>query len=666
MKHVFVLLALLVLLPVCTQAQQKPFTIPEVTQWTAAEGTFIPSGHVVAESKNFRNVARQLVADAAEMDLEAFTVAKGLHEGDILLCQVSDKSLGEEGYRLTLDPLLCTIEAQTETGAYWGTRTLLQLLDSYQMQCGQITDVPQYRLRGIMLDVGRKFLPMTYLRRLVKTMAYHKMNTLQLHLNDNGFRQYFGNDWMRTPATFRLECDTYPGLTAKDGHYSKAEFIALQRLAEENHVEIVPEIDSPAHVLAFTQYRPELGSKTYGMDHFDLSNPAVIPFMEALFKEYIGGKEPVFRGPHVNIGTDEYSNRDQKVVEQFRAYTDHFIRYIRQQGKQPMVWGSLTHAKGQTPVSSDGVLMAIWSRDYARAAEMKPLGYQLVSMPDRWTYLVPAAGYYYDYLNQKWLYENYTPAQMVDTKLEEGDPSIAGAMFSVWNDHCGNGVSVKDIHHRLMPALDVMATKYWTASLTALPYSRFTEEEAKVREAPGVNDLGRLRFPPTEPIELKPQQALDLGAEELGYDYTIELAVDCQKEAKGTVLTESPYGRFYLSDPVDGKLGFERDGYLNQFRYTLPDSGHVVLRLEGTNRETRLYVNGKLYQRLSPITLVVANEKSHWSVPQPNLSTPDMYRADDCMYYQRTLCFPIHRAGSFRSKVVIQQISSKPTIIRGE
>ena len=51
-------------------------------------------------------------------------------------------------------------------------------------------------------------------------MAYYKMNTLHIHLNDNGFRQYFGNDWNKTQAAFRLECDTYPGLTAPE-HYTK-------------------------------------------------------------------------------------------------------------------------------------------------------------------------------------------------------------------------------------------------------------------------------------------------------------------------------------------------------------------------------------------------------------------------------------------------------------
>lgn len=95
-------------------------------------------------------------------------------------------------------------------------------------------------------------------------MSYYKMNTLHVHLNDNGFRQFFGDDWNKTQAAFRLESTTYPGLTAKDGSYSKAEFIDFQKLAEEYGVEIIPEIDVPAHSLAFTHYKPEIGSKEYG------------------------------------------------------------------------------------------------------------------------------------------------------------------------------------------------------------------------------------------------------------------------------------------------------------------------------------------------------------------------------------------------------------------
>ena len=70
-------------------------------------------------------------------------------------------------------------------------------------------------------------------------------------------------------------------------------------------------------------------------------------------KEYLEGENPVFRGPRVHIGTDEYSNKKKDVVEKFRAFTDHYIRYVESFGKQACVWGALTHAKGDTPVKSE-------------------------------------------------------------------------------------------------------------------------------------------------------------------------------------------------------------------------------------------------------------------------------------------------------------------------
>ena len=237
-------------------------------------------------------------------------------------------------------------------------------------------------VRGFMLDCGCKFFTIDFLRDYVRFMSYYKMNTFQIHLNDNSFKQYFGNDWDKTQAAFRLESETYPGLAAADGHYTKQEFIDLQLLAEKLGVLIIPEIDVPAHTLAFTRYMPEIGSEEYGMDHLDLFNPKTYEFVDGLFKEYLSGDEPVFRGPIVHIGTDEYSNAKKEVVEQFRAFTDHYIRYVEGFGKQAALWGALTHAQGETPVKVDNVLMSCWYNGYADPREMKKLGYDMISVPD--------------------------------------------------------------------------------------------------------------------------------------------------------------------------------------------------------------------------------------------------------------------------------------------
>lgn len=511
------------------EANAMPFVIPELKSWTAGKGLFIPAETmriaVPSADAELLRIARILASDWETMFGTYPEVISGKGgKGDIIIEIKTDRKLdrlsgnSSESYSIGITDRI-RLYAPTSKGIFWGTQTLLQIADRstvpmpvshadtlpfkgchaphrvyppVSLPCGEIRDWPDYSLRGFMMDCGRKYIPMRYLRQLSRIMAYYKMNTLQIHLNDNGFKQYFGGDWDRTYAAFRLECDTYPGLTARDGHYTKAEFIDFQKQSADIFVEIIPEIDVPAHSLALTRYKPEIGSKEYGMDHLDLFNPETYTFVDGLFKEYLEGDEPVFRGPKVHIGTDEYSNKDQKVVEQFRSFTDHYIRLVESYGKQAVVWGALTHADGETPVKSENVIMNAWYNGYADPVKMAADGYKLISIPDGLVYIVPAAGYYYDYLNEEYLYDNWTPAHVGNAVFAERDTAILGGMFAVWNDHAGNGISVKDIHHRLFPAMQTLAVKMWTGAQTTLPYSVFDSTRTYVREAPGINFAGRI------------------------------------------------------------------------------------------------------------------------------------------------------------------------------
>lgn len=643
----------------------KPFVVPELKTWSGAEGQTALSGRIVVKNAKLKAVAAALAADYKEMFGKELTIVNGATKGgDVVLSLKKNKALGDEGYTMNVGSAV-EITAATERGAFWATRTLLQIAEQHKdgnLPKGKTTDVPEYKLRGFMIDCGRKFIPMSYLRDLAKIMAYYKMNTLQVHLNDNGFRQYFGGDWNKTQAAFRLECDTYPGLTAKDGSYSKQEFIDFQKLAEQNGVEVIPEIDAPAHSLAFTQYKNEIGSKEYGMDHLDLFNPETYKFMDGLWKEYIGGKNPVFIGKRVHIGTDEYSNAKKDVVEKFREFTDHYIKYVESFGKQAVVWGALTHANGDTKVKNKGVLMDIWYNGYADPVEMKKQGYKLVSIPDGLVYIVPAAGYYYDYLNCQYLYEHWTPAIIGNKTFEENDPMIEGGMFAVWNDHAGNGISTKDVHHRVYPALQTLAVKCWTGKDTKLPYAEFDSKRAELSEAPGVNELGRLGKPGSVVLEKATVNAGEtLNAEEIGYNYAVTFTVDGKQEANGTELFRSANAVVYLADPEQGKLGFERDGYRNLFNYRIPAGEKHTITIEGTNKMTRLLVDGAVKEELGPKTLYVMRDqdRAHYQVKGTYTYEPVVYQPTDQIYYQRTLVFPLRKAGNFKSTITNLKVEAK-------
>lgn len=618
----------------------KPFVVPELKQWTGKDGNFTPGkdARIVCTSQNpeLLRIARMFADDYQQMFGQTLSVAQGkATSGDFVLSLSADKKLGEEGYAIKITDRVA-ISAPTPTGLYWSTRTLLQLAEQNQERSlpqGTIRDYPDYPLRGFMIDCGRKFIPMAYLQDLVKIMAYYKMNTLQVHLNDNGFKQYFEHNWDKTYAAFRLESETYPGLTARDGSYSKKEFIDFQKQAASNFVEIIPEIDVPAHSLALTHYKPEIGSKEYGMDHLDLFKPETYKFVDALFKEYLEGDNPVFVGKRVHIGTDEYSNAKKDVVEKFRAFTDHYIRFVEGFGKQAVVWGALSHAKGDTPVKSENVVMNAWYNGYADPATMIKDGYQLISIPDGLVYIVPVAGYYHDYLNEPYLYKEWTPAHIGKAVFDEKHPSILGGMFAIWNDHAGNGISVKDIHHRIFSPLQTLSVKMWTGAQTGIPYETFNEKRALLSEAPGVNQLARIGKKPElvyERSTVAPGSTSDYP--EIGYNYTVSFDITGAKESEGTELFRSPNAVFYLSDPIRGMMGFARDGYLNTFPYKVNPGEKATIQIEGNNRSTTLRVNGKVVDEMN-------TQKLYFNAGK------------DSMSYVRTLVFPLEKAGNFNSKV---------------
>ena len=618
--------------------QQKPFVIPELKEWKGATGFFMPkqSVRIIYGAPGLQKIARQFAADYKALFGVLPEIAEGKPcKGDFFFTIKRDKKLEKEGYDIVIGDYV-KVSANEPVGVYWATRTLLQMGEQYKngnLPKGHIRDWPDYGIRGLLIDCGRKFIPMNYLRDLACIMSYYKMNFMHVVLNNNGFKAYFNDDWNQTYAAFRLECETYPGLTARDGYYTKKEFVHFQEEAAERFVEIIPEIDVPAHSLAFSHYKPELGSKEYGMDHLNLSHPEVYSFVDALFKEYLDGENPVFRGPRVHIGTDEYSNKKKEVVEQFRAFTDHYIKFVEGFGKQACVWGALTHAAGETPVKSDNVIMYAWYNGFANPKDMVQQGYNLISIPDGLTYIVPLAGYYWDYLNTERLYKQWTPAHVADVVFEEKDPAIIGGMFAVWNDIVGNGISVKDIHHRIFPALQTIAVKTWNIA-PAFSYTEFETKRQKLSEAPDVNQLGRIGD--DENSLVYETSSITPGSElpytEIGYDYTITFDMEAANENYGTELFRSPNAVFYLADPVKGMFGFSRDGYMNTFAFRPYPGEKISVKITGDDLSTSLFINGQLIERMGI-------EKRY------------LNEAEKQNNFIRTLVFPLKNAGNFKSKI---------------
>ena len=647
-----------------------PTVIPSLREWYGASGHFElgDKGRIIIDENNKDALTKPMELFAKDM---TFFGGRNYHpktgESAVGVIYVSldcaDKALGEEGYRLTVDDRI-TLKANTTKGIFMGTRTILQLANIYgkNIPKGSIRDYPKYKRRGFMLDVGRKFFRLAFLRDYVRIMSYYKMNEFHIHLNDNGFSKFFDNDWSKTYSAFRLQSDTYPGLTAKDGFYTKQEFTDLQLMGMAYGVNIIPEIDVPAHSLAFTKYQPSMGSEQYGMDHLDISKQETYAFVDKLFDEYLGGDHPVFVGPDVHIGTDEY---DKKEAEAFRQFTDHYLKLVQSYGKRARLWGALTHAKGTSPVTADNVIMNAWYNGYADPVEMVKQGYELISTPDGYLYIVPAAGYYYDYLNLQMLFDSWEPKQVGKVVFPAGHPAISGGMFAVWNDHCGNGISEKDVHHRAYPALQVLAQKMWMGKDTTLALNDFKTNASKLIEAPFVNVMGKIpskgdvviaydfktskskdrsdnkynlisngktKWHKGSGYHFRGQTSMELPVEEIGYPYEVSFTLSIDSDISSEeVLFTSENAQVVIS-PVNDKatLGFKRDGYFYNFKHLLNTNEPIRIAVQGDSKGTALLIDGKEVERLQGLVKEFKDTKGKVSK----------------MYIQQTLVFPLRHIGA--------------------
>ncbi len=619
-----------------------PQVIPALQQWTGGKGTLtLPAqGSIVintADKDVLYDAATILAQDLKELLGWEYAIRIGKAKNNEIYLSLSkpDEQLGEEGYVLRIANRV-NVEAPTAKGVFWGTRTLLQMLyhQKAKLAKGTTRDWPEFPNRGFMLDVGRKFFTLDYLKEQIKVLSFYKMNEFQIHLNDNGFPQFFENDWNKTYAAFRLESERFPGLTSKDGSYTKKEFTELQRMGMAYGVNVIPEIDIPAHSLAFTHYKPEIGTQEYGMDHLDLYKEETYKFVDALLDEYLSGEEPVFIGPDVHIGTDEYNKKE---AEQYRYFTDRYLKYVASYGKTPRMWGGLKWLPGKTPVQAEGVTVNAWSFDWVDPEVSIKEGYKLINTCDTYLYIVPGAGYYREFLDHQWLYEKWTPWMMNRKQtLPVGTPGVLGGMFAVWNDQCGNGISQQDVHYRSFPAIQVMAERMWKGdNQQEVPFSEFEALCKTMPEAPGVNLLGRIGEETsllTEEATLNGKESIETSLQEVGYPYTVSFSI-CPDEKPNIsgVLFKGPHSTVYTNWENTGRIAFTRDGYEFAFgSFILPVGQWTDITIKGDWKGTSIYVNGKLQERLEGRKKRVYNPK---------------YNRLESMPIQETLVFPLQYIG---------------------
>ena len=146
----------------------------------------------------------------------------------------SVQELGEdESYRLDISNSGARLNAPTTLGVMRGLQTFLQLVQTtgagFAVPAASIEDRPRFPWRGLMIDVGRHFIPLDVLKRNLDGMAAVKLNVFHWHLSEN--------------QGFRIESKKFPKLQGmgSDGlYYTQDEVRGVIAYARERGIRVVP------------------------------------------------------------------------------------------------------------------------------------------------------------------------------------------------------------------------------------------------------------------------------------------------------------------------------------------------------------------------------------------------------------------------------------------
>jgi hexosaminidase len=273
----------------CDDREQKTFTeeevmvIPMPAKMELKEGSFSFDGNTVFVAENEEQ------AKLSALLIDKFKSAAGFSPKTVskipkanFVQYKENKELGEETYNLKVDKNSVQIEAGGFAGYLYALETVRQLLppeiESEKIQDGtawiipniEINDKPQYKWRGLMLDVSRHFFKKEYILKTIDRLAMLKLNTLHLHLvDDQGWRiEIKKYPKLTEVGAWRVDQESKhwnarsqnePGAEATyGGFYTQEDIKEIVAYAKDRAINVVPEIEMPAHVMSAIAAYPEL------------------------------------------------------------------------------------------------------------------------------------------------------------------------------------------------------------------------------------------------------------------------------------------------------------------------------------------------------------------------------------------------------------------------
>lgn len=286
-----------------------------------------------------------------------------------------DKNInGDEAYKITVDKKYITISALKPAGLFYGIQTIRKALPSEKSStvsfpAGMVSDSPRFSYRGMMLDCGRHFFPVEFIKEYIDLLAMHNMNRFHWHLTED-------QGW-------RIEIKKYPLLTLKGsvrkrttighnsmiydnvpygGYYTQDQAREIVEYARQRYITVIPEIDMPGHQKAALACYPELGctggpyevGQNWGvyLDILCLGNEKTYQFCEDVLTELMD----IFPSEVIHIGGDEAPKErtvecskckdlmareglNKKNVQGY--FTNRIEKFVNSKGRRIMGWDEI-------------------------------------------------------------------------------------------------------------------------------------------------------------------------------------------------------------------------------------------------------------------------------------------------------------------------------------
>jgi hexosaminidase len=279
--------------------------------------------------------------------------------------RIDAAALGPQGYRISLSPDRAEIVAADSAGLFYARQTLLQLRRVFprNLPCLELTDFPDFPVRGVMLDISRDKVPtMASLRRIVDELAAWKINQLQLY-TEHTFA-YLGHETVWKSAS----------------PMTPAQIRSLDRYCQRRFIELVPNQNSLGHMyrwLRHKKYRTLSEAADGSITPWGFRWPGpfslcpIDPKSLRLLRDLYAQLLPNFSSKLFNVGCDETFDigqgrsknacRRRGVAAVYLDFLKQIQKLVRHHDRRMMFWADvvLHHPKLIRKIPRDAIAL-LW------------------------------------------------------------------------------------------------------------------------------------------------------------------------------------------------------------------------------------------------------------------------------------------------------------------